>query len=1059
MDIYRHTKGSRRVKQTDHLDSSTAIDTYSYIDGLDRIIQTRTEAESASEYVVVDRAYDEQGNLEKESLPYFDNGTSRSSITTDADLLITRTWDPLGRVKTVAVTEGTRTHSYDQWTETINDRAGNDKELTDGAFGNLAEVKEHNGGSIYTTTYEYDARDNLVTLTDALSNDRDFAYDGLGRLTNSEDLHASADSSFGSTTLTYDDSGNITSRRDAKNQLVNFTYDDINRVLTEDYMGAGGTEITYGYDDCGNGIGRLCGATTTDVISTFGYDALGNTGSEGKQFVGSSTVHTTTYECDRVGNKTKVTYPDGAEVAYNFNGAGLLESVDHTAVGTTTAATVISDLDYAPTGQVTSRVYGNGTESTYTYDADELYRLRDVETTAVLSVSTTSTSTGIVNTHAVELDGVDQWLSHDDDTVFDITGDLTIETWVKFDSVPSVSARLVAKFANAASGRSYMLWWYNSGGGRLYVTLYDGSSETQVYEDWAPSTDIWYHVAVTYDASAGEVKFYVDGTQLGSTHTGAISSLQNTSTSFTLGRDMISLNYALDGLLDDTRLWSTVRSGTEIADNRLVELSGSESGLNGYWQLDDDATDETSNGVDLTEQNTPTYSTSTPFDGNASTTAYATTTSAVQKVTYAYDAEGNITKIVNTADTGTGKSLDLEYDDLYRLIGATTTVASSSSYSRNYVYDALGNIVNKPDQGAYAYAGTGYANPHAVTSIGGTTLTYDDNGNMTNDGARSNTWNYRDRVTQTGGNSTSTYAYDHENIRAKKTTDGVEQFYVNELYNLEGSTKTAHILDLDGNLVATVEDGDTNILHSDHLGGMNVVTNPAGVVIEVADYYPFGERRIDTGSFDEQRTFTGHEFDEESDLTFAKQRYYDQDIGRFMSVDPVVALIGRTSELEEKTGRTTREYLADPQIHNSYSYARNNPLGMVDPEGELAMIPIILAAYSAAQAAIDLYEFKLTHFDYPDQFSGTERLSDKIDLGFDIGLGALGRVTADPVKQVALEVLPTALDVMDMFFGETVYDIESETRSVVIDQAGEIIENTSANVGQKNTDKVEGNES
>jgi hypothetical protein len=36
-----------------------------------------------------------------------------------------------------------------------------------------------------------------------------------------------------------------------------------------------------------------------------------------------------------------------------------------------------------------------------------------------------------------------------------------------------------------------------------------------------------------------------------------------------------------------------------------------------------------------------------------------------------------------------------------------------------------------PDVESYPYAGTGYANPHAVTSVGGTSYTYDNNSNVT----------------------------------------------------------------------------------------------------------------------------------------------------------------------------------------------------------------------------------------------------------------------------------------------------------------------------------------
>jgi len=71
------------------------------------------------------------------------------------------------------------------------------------------------------------------------------------------------------------------------------------------------------------------------------------------------------------------------------------------------------------------------------------------------------------------------------------------------------------------------------------------------------------------------------------------------------------------------------------------------------------------------------------------------------------------------------------YDDLFRLTSASTTAASSTPFSRTYAYSAIGNITNKSDQGDYTYGETGYTNPHAVTDINGTTLGYDNVGNVT----------------------------------------------------------------------------------------------------------------------------------------------------------------------------------------------------------------------------------------------------------------------------------------------------------------------------------------
>ena len=59
----------------------------------------------------------------------------------------------------------------------------------------------------------------------------------------------------------------------------------------------------------------------------------------------------------------------------------------------------------------------------------------------------------------------------------------------------------------------------------------------------------------------------------------------------------------------------------------------------------------------------------------------------------------------------------------------------------------------------------------------------------------------------------------------------------------------------------------THTIHADHLGGTNVLTDQGGEVTEVTDYYPYGGLRINTGSFTEQRKFTGHEYDSGVGLT------------------------------------------------------------------------------------------------------------------------------------------------------------------------------------------------
>ena len=58
-------------------------------------------------------------------------------------------------------------------------------------------------------------------------------------------------------------------------------------------------------------------------------------------------------------------------------------------------------------------------------------------------------------------------------------------------------------------------------------------------------------------------------------------------------------------------------------------------------------------------------------------------------------------------------------------------------------YNSLMIAIVPRDGCPYSYARTGYANPHAVTSVGGATYTYDNNGNVSAIGSLDYTWDWR----------------------------------------------------------------------------------------------------------------------------------------------------------------------------------------------------------------------------------------------------------------------------------------------------------------------------
>ncbi|MBI6647343.1 RHS domain-containing protein, partial [Pseudomonas synxantha] len=97
----------------------------------------------------------------------------------------------------------------------------------------------------------------------------------------------------------------------------------------------------------------------------------------------------------------------------------------------------------------------------------------------------------------------------------------------------------------------------------------------------------------------------------------------------------------------------------------------------------------------------------------------------------------------------------------------------------------------------------------------------------------------------------------------------------------------------------------------DHLGTPQELTTPTGEIVWSAHYRAYGQiARLDVGKIDNPLRFQGQYFDQESGLHYNRHRYYNPDIGRYLTPDPV-KLAGGV---------------------NGYQYVPN-PTGWVDPLG------------------------------------------------------------------------------------------------------------------------------
>ena len=157
-------------------------------------------------------------------------------------------------------------------------------------------------------------------------------------------------------------------------------------------------------------------------------------------------------------------------------------------------------------------------------------------------------------------------------------------------------------------------------------------------------------------------------------------------------------------------------------------------------------------------------------------------------------------------------------------------------------------------------------------------------------------------------------------------------------YNIDNATPTPkavkHIFANGADLATIQGRGADAIIYynsTDSLNSSSIMTDSAGAIAETMDYYPFGSIRLDTkpagSTFTEQRKYIGQEYDEDTGLNYLNARYYNSDIARFTSQDPMF-------------WNFDKEWLADPQNQNSYSYARNNPIISSDPSGESSEVVI-----------------------------------------------------------------------------------------------------------------------
>ncbi len=371
------------TKNKQHFDptNSKTIDVVTIIDGLDRPLQTKTEADvdlgGNEQYGMIvsgNTEYDNMGRVKRQGQPVFEAGYNLSLSTIPTKNPVVSSYDALGRLITEELPDGEEIHTeYSIDTRLFKtltiDPLGNKTAHYQDVYTNIRQVEEILQGTPLLTTYAYNVLSELVEITDDQGHLTNIEYDTMGRqisVTNPD---------RGLQEFRYDLLGNLVEKIDAnlreKSQSIQYEYDFF-RLRKIDYPESPDVEFTYG--DVGatdNRVGEVASVTDASGITELYYGKLGDITKVEKTLNFLVPGHapemfTNEYRYDYMGRIEWQRFPDNEEIFYQFDEGGMMDSVYGIHKGA--RFDYVKQSGYDEFGQKVFVQFGNDVETRYTYD-------------------------------------------------------------------------------------------------------------------------------------------------------------------------------------------------------------------------------------------------------------------------------------------------------------------------------------------------------------------------------------------------------------------------------------------------------------------------------------------------------------------------------------------------------------------------------------------------------------------------------------------------------------------------------------------------------------------
>ncbi|GAA3729328.1 RHS repeat-associated core domain-containing protein [Plantactinospora mayteni] len=315
-------------------------------------------------------------------------------------------------------------------------------------------------------------------------------------------------------------------------------------------------------------------------------------------------------------------------------------------------------------------------------------------------------------------------------------------------------------------------------------------------------------------------------------------------------------------------------------------------------------------------------------------------------VNYTYDPAGNVTSIANTPKDLPHDAQCFRYDHLRRLTEAWTptgdcaaapgvgSLGGAAPYWHSYTYDAVGNRLTETQHASagdtvrtYGYPAAG---AHKVESVTTTapgaaakteSFTYDSIGNMSTRPGQQLDWNPLGKLEQVSeGDKKTRFVYDADGERLLREDPTTITLYLGgqdlKLTKSTGKLTATRYYQHGDSTVATRTAAGVSWEAGDHQDTAQVAIDFESQKVSQRRQTPFGAPRGTPVPWAGDKGFVGGTLDSSTGLTNLGARQYDPQLGRFISVDPVLDL-------------------SDPQQMHGYTYSNNSPVTFSDPTGLL----------------------------------------------------------------------------------------------------------------------------